>query len=196
MPNQSQTAAEWLKRNPIFLDTETTGLDPQAEVCDLAVVDTDGQVLLNTLIRTARPIPPDAYAIHGISDADVVNAPTFAQVVDQLRGLLRQRLVVVYNAAFDRQMLIQSHKTAKTPPKYLQEADFVCAMELYAAHYGLWNNYYHSYRWQTLDKAAQQCGLAWEGTAHRALADAEMCRRVVIWMAQAGSDSRQATFSF
>jgi DNA polymerase-3 subunit epsilon len=183
MPSQTKIAAEWLARDPIFLDTETTGLDAQAEVCDLAIVDANGQVLLNTLIRTVRPIPPEAYAIHGISDLDVVNAPAFAQVVDQLRGLLRERLVVVYNAAFDRQMLIQSHKAAKTPPKYLQAANFVCAMELYAAHYGAWNSYYHSYRWQTLDKAAQQCRLAWAGEAHRALADAEMCRRVVRHMA-------------
>jgi DNA polymerase-3 subunit epsilon len=183
LPNPAQVAAEWLARDPIFLDTETTGLDRTAEVCDLAIVDAAGQVMLDTLIRTVRPIPPDAYAIHGISDADVANAPTFSQVADQLRGALRGRLVVVYNAAFDKQMLIQSHTAAKTPPKYLQAADFVCAMELYAAHYGEWNSYYHSYRWQTLDKAARQCRLKWLGDAHRALADAEMCRRVVRHMA-------------
>jgi DNA polymerase-3 subunit epsilon len=183
MPSQAITAAEWLARDPIFLDTETTGLDRTAEVCDLAVVDAQGAVLLNTLIRTLRPIPPDAYAIHGIRDADVMAAPSFAQVVDQLRGVLRGRLVVVYNAAFDKQMLIQSHQAAKTPPRYLQDANFVCAMELYAAHYGEWNSYYHSYRWQTLDKAARQCRLTWSGDAHRALADAEMCRRVVRHMA-------------
>jgi len=183
LPSQAKVAREWLARDPLFLDTETTGLDHRAEVCDLAIVDAAGQVVLDTLIRTARPIPPDAYAIHGISNADLAAAPTFARVVDQLRGALRGRLVVVYNAAFDKQMLIQSHKAAKTPPKYLQEANFVCAMELYAAHYGEWNSYYHSYRWQTLDKAARQCGLTWAGDAHRALADAEMCRRVVRHMA-------------
>jgi len=183
MPNQTKIAAAWLARDPIFLDTETTGLDHTAEVCDLAVVDAQGAVLLNTLVRTVRPIPPDAYAIHGIGNADVAAAPTFAQVADQLRAVLAGRLVVVYNADFDKQMLVQTHALARVPAASLRRAEFVCAMRLYAAHYGAWNTYRRDYRWQTLEKAAAQCRLRWAGSAHRALADAEMCRRVVRHMA-------------
>lgn len=184
MPSQSRIAAQWLARDPLFLDTETTGLDRQAEVCDLAVVDAGGQVLLNTLIRTRRPIPQDAYAIHGISDRDVQDAPPFEAVADQLRALLAGRLVVVYNADFDMQMLRQSHANAQAA-RYLRQVEAVCAMKLYAVHYGAWDGYHRSYRWQTLENAARQCRLPWAGDAHRALADAEMCRRVVGHMAAA-----------
>lgn len=41
----------------VFLDTETTGLDGNAEIIDIALVDRDGAVLLDTLIRPTRPIP-------------------------------------------------------------------------------------------------------------------------------------------
>jgi DNA polymerase-3 subunit epsilon len=184
MPNQSRIAAQWLERDPLFLDTETTGLDHRAEVCDLAVVDAGGQVLLNTLIRTRRPIPLEAYAIHGISNREVQAAPPFEAVTEQLRALLSGRLVVVYNADFDAQMLRQSHASAQAA-RYLRQVEFVCAMKLYAVHYGEWNSYRRSYRWQKLEDAARQCRLAWAGDAHRALADAEMCRRVVRHLAGA-----------
>jgi DNA polymerase-3 subunit epsilon len=190
MPSQAKIALEWLARDPLFLDTETTGLDHTAEVCDLAVIDAAGQVLVNTLIRTVRPIQPSAYAIHGIGDADLAAAPTFAEVVDQLRAALSKRLVVIYNKEFDLKMLTQTHRLAKVPAQHLREAEFVCAMQLYAAHYGEWNSYHGSYRWQTLEKAARQCRLRWETSAHRALADAEMCRKLVRHMAGVSAHTR------
>jgi uncharacterized protein YprB with RNaseH-like and TPR domain len=41
----------WLNSNPLFLDTETTGLDEHAEIVELAVVDGQGEALNNTLVR-------------------------------------------------------------------------------------------------------------------------------------------------
>ncbi|HID85120.1 MAG TPA: 3'-5' exonuclease, partial [Anaerolineales bacterium] len=37
-----RTAKAWLKRRPVYLDTETTGLDEGAEIIEIAVVDTNG----------------------------------------------------------------------------------------------------------------------------------------------------------
>ena len=51
-----QTARKWMKDDPLFLDTETTGLDGQAEICELSVIDAGGSVLMDTLIRPLQPI--------------------------------------------------------------------------------------------------------------------------------------------
>ena len=64
-------------------DCETTGTDPDAdEIVSLALVllDRDGVETgrFSSLVRPSCPIPEDATAIHGISDADVADAPTFA----------------------------------------------------------------------------------------------------------------------
>lgn len=183
----AQVAAGWLARRPVFLDTETTGLDGQAEVCDLAVIDWEGNVLLNTLVRPMGPIPAQAYMIHGISNDDVAGAPRFCDVVPDLVRVLHQRLVVIYNAAFDLRILLQSATAYLSNAHWLAlECDPVCAMELYAEHYGDWSNWHRNYRWQSLEAAARQCGLQWTSTAHRAHADAEMTRRLIHHLARGG----------
>lgn len=54
--------------NYIILDTETTGLDNTAEIVEISVINDQGEVLLDTLIKPTKPIPGDATAIHGITN--------------------------------------------------------------------------------------------------------------------------------
>jgi DNA polymerase-3 subunit epsilon len=46
-----RTAREILALVPVYLDTETTGLGSDAQVIDIALIDTDGTELINTLVR-------------------------------------------------------------------------------------------------------------------------------------------------
>ena len=91
-------------------DCETTGTDPERdEIVSLALVllDPDGKktVRFGSLIRPSRPIPEEASAIHRIRDADVADAPTFAELAGQLIVLLGSRVFVAHNASFDLAML-------------------------------------------------------------------------------------------
>jgi DNA polymerase-3 subunit epsilon len=63
----------------IVLDTETTGLDPKtSRVLELAIVDWEsGATLLHERFNPGEPIPPEVTKIHGITDADVAEAPSF-----------------------------------------------------------------------------------------------------------------------
>lgn len=178
----TQRAAAWLTRQPLFLDTETTGLDDYAEICEIAVIDHTSQVLLNTLVRPTQLISAGALAVHGITDDEVTSAPGLDEIFPQLAALLAGRLVVVYNASFDRRVLIQSLRANRLYSARL-DWEWACAMELYAEHRGDYNRARRSYRWQSLDAAARQCRVAVSGPAHRALADAETCRQIVLHMA-------------
>ena len=51
------TCCRWLAAHPLFLDTETTGLDERDEVVELAVINVRGEVLVGTLIKPVNPIP-------------------------------------------------------------------------------------------------------------------------------------------
>lgn len=73
----------------LVLDTETTGPDPEtARIVELgAVYFWRGQMVgrpLNIRLNPGCPIPPEASAVHGITDADVAGAPTFADVALRL----------------------------------------------------------------------------------------------------------------
>lgn len=92
----------------LVLDTETTGLSNQAEICQIAIVDHTGRVLLDQLVKPTLPIPIGATQIHGITDEVVVNQPTWQTVRERVISLIKGKVVVAYNADFDLRMLLQS----------------------------------------------------------------------------------------
>lgn len=175
-------ARQLLADRPLFLDTETTGLDPRAEIVEIALVDHDGSLVLESLIRPTRRIPRDATLVHGISNEMVADAPTWADLWPQVQALLIGRRVGIYNAEFDLRMIAQSHAAHRVIDR-AAGSSAVCIMKLYAEFFGERSSY-GDYRWQSLDKAARQCGIDLPNS-HRAAADARLARAVLAHMARA-----------
>jgi len=176
-------AAEWLTRNPVFLDTETTGLGEDAQVCDLAVVGVHGNVLMNTLIRPTVLIPEVVSAVHHITNDMVADAPTFAEVMPVLTATLAGHCVVTYNASYDLAMIRQSARANGRSWATEQMMTWQCAMRMYAMFRGIVNPRYRTYKWHRLNEAASHCGIPLPLDLHRALADAELARHVVLHVA-------------
>ena len=99
----------------IILDTETTGLDLSAEIVQISLITIDGASLFDSLVKPTQPIPPEATAIHHITDLDVAQAPSFNMIYDRLKALLEGKRVVTYDADFDIQMLRQSGRHYHLP---------------------------------------------------------------------------------
>lgn len=176
-------AQELLAREPIYLDTETTGVRSNAEVIELCIIDYDNRVLFDSLIRPQSPIPADAAQIHGIHDAMVAAAPSWEQLWPQVEPLLLSRPIGIFNAGFDLRLLQQSHRLAGLTWPTVQ-LDAFCIMKLYAQFYGEWDPYRQSYRWQSLDKAQRYCNIPLLNS-HRAKADALLARALLHHMAEA-----------
>lgn len=172
---------EIIKRNNyVILDTETTGLDKPAEICQIAIIDRNANALLNTLVRTAQPIPASATAIHGITDADVANAPWWQALVPTIQTILNGRDVIVYNAVYDRKLMHWSDEAWNLPHiDWKLYGRWHCAMEAYAAFYGEVHPYYGSFKWQSLSNATRQQGLE-VNDAHDALGDCLMTRSLML----------------
>ena len=73
-----------LNRAIVFFDLEGTGLnimrDRIVEICAIKIQPDGQQDVKKRLINPEIPIPPEVTEIHGISDEDVKNEPTFKQV--------------------------------------------------------------------------------------------------------------------
>lgn len=177
-----EEAARIVALNPLYLDTETTGLENWDEVIEVGLVDSSGKVLLETLIKPQGSIPPDATRIHGISDREVRTAPTWRQIWPQLERILEGRHLAIYNAEYDLRMMRQSHARYSMPwaSPILQSH---CIMQLYAQYRGEWNPARRSYRWHSLDTAGKQCGIQLSNT-HRAVDDTLLARAVLLHMAE------------
>lgn len=177
-----EEAARIVALAPIYLDTETTGLENWDEIIEVGVVDSSGKVLLETLIKPQGSIPPDATRIHGISDREVRTAPTWRQIWPQLERVLEGRHLAIYNAEYDMRMMRQSHaRNQMTWASPLLQTH--CIMQLYARYRGEWNPAHRSYRWHSLEAAGKQCGIQLSNT-HRAVDDTLLARAVLLHMAE------------
>lgn len=88
------------------LDTETTGLSPESggKICEIAVSVSQGRRVVDefsTLLNPGLPMSPEVIAIHGITNEMVKDAPSFADVLPRLLGLLDNCVIVAHNADFD-----------------------------------------------------------------------------------------------
>lgn len=178
-------AKRWLSWNPIFLDTETTALDGQ--VCDLAIVDASGAVLLNTLVKPTVPISPAAQVIHHITNEMVADAPALADLLPDLNRICADRHIVAYNAEFDRAIMRNSaeHNGLVVDHHLAWEVwPWHCAMLLYAQYDGTLGR--RGYKWWKQCEAAAHLGLSVPDDLHRALADADLTRRLLTAIAASG----------
>ncbi|HEY2660670.1 MAG TPA: 3'-5' exonuclease [Caulobacteraceae bacterium] len=111
-------------RQGLFVDTETTGLDPAGdEIIELAMVPftygLDGEVYavgeaFQQLRDPGKPIPPEITAITGIDDAMVAGQRIDPDEVAHFAA--PASLVVAHNAAFDRKFLERFCETFNTKP--------------------------------------------------------------------------------
>lgn len=165
--------------NYLILDTETTGLN-DGEIVQIAIIDANGTVLLDTYVKPVQPIPADARRIHGITDEMVKSAPGWDVVCPQVQQILSGTPdLIVYNAVYERKMMHKSgerHGLPKTEWKNL--CRWWCAMEAFAEVYGDWNEYRASYRWQKLVTAPAYYNVP-QDSAHSALGDCLMTLGVV-----------------
>ncbi len=144
-------ARDLLRRTDwVILDTETTGTSDFDEIVQVAILSCDGKALLDTLVRPTQRIPSEATAIHGITNDDVIGAPSFPDVYEKIREIIHGKRIVIYNAQFDVRLIQQSLARENLLPIEL-DLDYVdCAMLMYSAWVGeLWP--YGGYKWQKLE---------------------------------------------
>lgn len=105
----------------IFLDTETTGLSPEAgdRVIEIGCIEMVNRRLTGEhrhyYLNPERPSSEEALKVHGLTDEFLADKPKFAEVVDDLMGWLAGAEVIIHNAPFDINFLNHELKRAGRP---------------------------------------------------------------------------------
>jgi predicted DnaQ family exonuclease/DinG family helicase len=152
----------------VALDLETTGLNPEVdqitEIGATLFSREGGGAHFQTLVNPGRLIPREIEELTGIRNADVADAPRFDQVVGELAMFIGGRPIVGQNIKFDINFLSKA------------------GLDLPGASYDTWE--IASVLLPRADRLnlaslAELLGVN-QGTAHRALADAETARDVFL----------------
>ena len=101
-----------LKNPLVFFDLETTGInitrDRIVEISLLKVHPNGKEESKTRRINPEMPIPPESTAIHGITDEDVKDCPTFKQVAKSLAEMLEGCDMAGFNSSrFDIPLLAE-----------------------------------------------------------------------------------------
>jgi DNA polymerase III epsilon subunit-like protein len=170
--NLKQTYTPPLERyefNPhaLIIDTETVGSGPLIEIIEIAVGDIEGNIIFHSLVQPHFNNLPRSSKHQRFERAEFVHAPEWPTMWPQLRVLIENKLLIAYNAAFDRRAL------AAMCARYRHgspERGWRCAMQLVRQSIG-------TRRSLTLSEACAHYGL--EGGTHRAQRDVEATVRLL-----------------
>ena len=154
------------------IDFETTGLNynpkrqPMDEIISVAIIDQDGNELLNTYCDTVNiKTWYDAQRIHGISPHDVRGYPTFVNIMPKIIEILSSYdYVISYNIPFEKSFL-EGYARIYTPNDLS-----VDRIEWGRDPMEMFMDYMGSNKFQKLSTAAKHFGYCY--TAHNALEDA------------------------
>jgi DNA polymerase-3 subunit epsilon len=95
----------------IVLDTETTGLNPfdGHRIVEIGAVELWQQVptgrTYHQYINPERPMPEEAFNVHGIGDAFLTDKPVFSAVAQAFLDFIADAKLVIHNASFDMRFL-------------------------------------------------------------------------------------------
>jgi DNA polymerase-3 subunit epsilon len=106
----------------IVFDTETTGLDSRAD----RVIEIGGVELVNRfptgksfhvfINPQGREVNPEALAVHGISNADLADKPTFDAIAGEFLEFIDGARLVAHNAHFDLGFINAEFQRCGHPP--------------------------------------------------------------------------------
>jgi len=149
----------------IFIDLETTGLNPWSdrivEATFLKIYPDGSEELITKLINPEVPIPDEATAIHGITDSDVAGKPNFNQCSAELIAFIADCDIAGFNVKrFDLTFLETEFRRAGANFSR-QNRSIIDAQVIY-----------HKLEQRSLEAAYQKyCGKELSGD-HRSVADA------------------------
>lgn len=149
-----------------FIDLETTGANPVRDrITEIGIVEVEGDQVTtwNTLVNPQRTIPQFIQQLTGIDDAMVADAPTFAQIAEELAARLHGRLFIAHNARFDYGFV--RHEFQRLGQRF--RADVLCTVRLS-------RKLYPEYPKHNLDSLIVRHALKMGADRHRALTDADL----------------------
>ncbi|MGB4107526.1 MAG: DNA polymerase III subunit epsilon [Alphaproteobacteria bacterium] len=106
----------------IVLDTETTGMSPESgdKIVEIGCLELMNYIptgkTLQIYLNPEREVPPEAIAIHGLTNEFLKDKPVFSQVYTDMLDFIGDARLVIHNAEFDMKFLNAELRNVGHPP--------------------------------------------------------------------------------
>lgn len=160
-------AVSWLESEPLFLDSESTGLGSNAQIIELAISDSRGKILFESRLKPTVEIEQEAIYIHGITKQDLEQSPAWTDISANVQTILTDRPLIIFNDDFDIRLLKQTAHAYGESTEWIKALKTHCAMQLAAYAFGPTNRHGSI----SLSDAVLYSRIEWRGEAHSAVAD-------------------------
>ena len=157
------------------VDLETTGLSPNRNrVIEIAIIKIENLKIsdkLHYLINPQTYIPPFITSLTGISNDDVIGAPTFSDIVDEIISFTDNTILTAHNLSFDSSFLNTEFMISGR--EFINEHT-CCTLKIS-------RKIFPTLKSKSLSSVAQSLNLK-NVNAHRALGDAEITAKILLRM--------------
>ena len=163
--------------NEVFLDTETTGLSPndKHKIVEIACIETNDFIttkkVFHKIIDPQRDVPDGAYKVHGFSTEFLKGKETFDKIADEFLEFIRDKKIIIHNAAFDLNFL--NHELKLIKKNEIKKDNIIDSLEVARGKFPGSSN--------SLDALCRRFGIDLSRRIkHNALLDCELLREVYI----------------
>lgn len=157
------------------VDVETTGLSASRNrIIEIAIVKIENLKItdkLHYLINPQTYIPPFITSLTGIDNDDVLGAPFFSDVVDEIISFTSNTILTAHNFPFDSSFL--NAEFIRSGQEFINDQS-CCTLKIA-------RNIYPTLKSKSLSSVAEFLNLK-NTNAHRALGDAEITAKVLLKM--------------
>lgn len=135
----------------LVMYVHSTGLDIENdEVVEIAMLDSNENVLLNTLVKPNNFIKWRATEVHNITNEMVKDAYKIEEIKNKIKKIIKDKKVYFFNKQFTLSMLNNSFKFSRIKPLNDNE-NFVCVMEFFSNEFFKnWNAIFDNYDYVSL----------------------------------------------
>jgi len=116
-----------LNERALIIDTETVGVGPTVEIVEIALGDCSGKIVYHSLVRPLFNKLPRSTVEQRFEPEEFAAAPEWSEVWTEVAPLVDNKLLVAYNASFDRRALSAMRERYRQPAN---ERGWRCAMQL------------------------------------------------------------------
>ncbi|MCV2876006.1 DNA polymerase III subunit epsilon [Rhodobacteraceae bacterium XHP0102] len=112
----------------IVLDTETTGFEPNEghRIVEIGAVELWNHLptgkTYHQYINPERPMPQEAFNVHGLGDEFLADKPAFASIAQDFLDFIGDAQLVIHNASFDMKFLNAELSWANKPTLPTEQA--------------------------------------------------------------------------